>query len=268
MPIHTPPSHLLRSRIKVVVVGCGGTGSALTGALPYLHQALLAYGHPFGLHLTVYDGDVISEHNCVRQPFARSEVGLHKATVLVNRLNLFWGVEWQAVPHHLDERDSLREVDLVIGCVDTRAARSVINKIASEHSWASYWLDIGNNPQSGQVVLGQPLNLRNRRSGMRLRTVAELYPSIIDAALDDPQQPSCSAAESLDRQHPFVNQTLANHALALLAQLFRGGIDHHGLFVNLDSGRAMPMPIDPKAWRRVARHRQSALRVHSQTARV
>src|SRR6185437_15846886 len=36
-------SRLLRD---VVVVGCGGTGSALIGGLPFLHQALLAAGQP------------------------------------------------------------------------------------------------------------------------------------------------------------------------------------------------------------------------------
>jgi hypothetical protein len=33
--------------------------------------------------------------------------------------------------------------------------------------------------------------------------------------------PSCSAIEALDRQEPFINQTLASSALAMLARLFR-----------------------------------------------
>lgn len=46
--------------------------------------------------------------------------------------------------------------------------------------------------------------------------------------------PSCSAVEALERQEPFVNPTLANHALALLARLFRrGSIEYHGAFVNV-----------------------------------
>ena len=36
-------------------------------------------------------------------------------------------------------------------------------------------------------------------------------------------EPSCSAVEALERQEPFVNPILANHALALLARLFRYG---------------------------------------------
>src|ERR1035437_8158024 len=87
-----------RDRVKVLIVGAGGTGSAFLLNLPYLHQALLAWGHPTGLDVTVMDGDTVSETNCVRQPFAVSDIGHNKATILVNRLNLFWGLKWSAVP--------------------------------------------------------------------------------------------------------------------------------------------------------------------------
>ena len=75
METHTIHAELLRRRVRVLVVGCGGTGSAVVGGLPFLHQALIAWGHPEGLHVTVMDGDVISPTNCVRQPFSRCEVG-------------------------------------------------------------------------------------------------------------------------------------------------------------------------------------------------
>ena len=88
---HTIHPELLRSTVQVMVVGCGGNGSAVVAGLPYLHQALLAYGHPGGLHVRLVDGDTISTTNCVRQLFCRSEIGLHKSIVLANRLNLFWG---------------------------------------------------------------------------------------------------------------------------------------------------------------------------------
>ena len=68
---------MLRDRITIVVVGCGGTGAALISGLPYLHHALLAAGHPSGIKACVIDGDRITETNCVRQPFSLSEVGLY-----------------------------------------------------------------------------------------------------------------------------------------------------------------------------------------------
>jgi PRTRC genetic system ThiF family protein len=96
METHRLHGELLRREVRVLVVGCGGTGSSIIGGLPYLHQAMLAQGHPYGLRVTVMDGDTISPFNCVRQPFSRAEVGLNKAIVLVNRLNIFWGFDWKA----------------------------------------------------------------------------------------------------------------------------------------------------------------------------
>lgn len=253
MQSHYIHPELLKHRVRVLVVGCGGNGSAIAAGLPYLHQALLAYGHPEGIHVTLLDPDVISPTNCVRQPFSQSEIGLYKAVFLVNRLNLFWGLDWHGIPARLDAKHRLDGVDIVIGCVDTRAARAAIAKCAADWSEVDYWLDLGNNVDSGQFVLGEPLNRRNRRHRLRLRTVAELFPEVIESELDEDGLPSCSAAEALDRQEPFVNPTLANHALALLARLFRyGTISYHGAFMNLSSVAGVQvLPINPKYWQRL-----------------
>ena len=42
MEPHTIHAELLRRRVRVLVVGCGDTGSAVVGGLPYLHQAMIA----------------------------------------------------------------------------------------------------------------------------------------------------------------------------------------------------------------------------------
>jgi len=262
MEIHGIHPELLERQVRVLVVGCGGTGSAIVAGLPYLHQSLVAHGHPGGLHVTVVDGDTISPTNCVRQPFARSEVGLNKAIVLVNRLNLFWGLKWETVPVYLRpgtfisrsySGDDLR-AHIVVGCVDTRAARATIRDAVNKWSTVSYLLDLGNNSDSGQFILGEPLNERNRRSKLRLRAAVELYPEIGDPSLDNDGEPSCSAVEALERQSPFVNATLAQHALALLARLFRyGEISYHGGFINLATGATSVLRIDPQCWKRTRR---------------
>jgi PRTRC genetic system ThiF family protein len=193
---------------------------------------------------------------------SRSEIGLNKAIVLVNRLNLFWGLKWEAVPVHLQagmfisrsySGGDLR-AHMVLGCVDTRAARSVIRDAVGNQSTVSYWLDLGNNADSGQFILGEPLNERNRRSKLRLRTVGELFPEIVDLTLENDGEPSCSAAAALERQEPFINSTLAQHALALLARLFRyGALCYHGGFINLASGMSSVLRIDPQCWQRTRR---------------
>ena len=73
----------------------------------------------------------------------------------------------------------------------------------------------------------------------------------MDPSLDNDGEPSCSAVEALERHSPFVNSTLAQYALALLAQLFRyGKISHHGGFINLATGATSVLRIDPKYWKR------------------
>ncbi len=204
------------------------------------------------------DGDLVSETNCVRQPFAAADVGLNKAVVFINRVNLFWGLRWQAHPEHF-HMDSLRTNSagphLIIGCVDTRAARqAIVSAVTRANDSTVYWLDLGNNASSGQYVLGQPLNAANRRNAVRLRTVAELYPEIADAEAGEDPLPSCSAAEALERQEPFINQVLATSALAMLAKLFRYGVlTHHGAFYNAQTGRMAALPVDPRMWERMRR---------------
>jgi len=253
--MHTLHPEFLQRTVRVLVIGCGGSGSAIASGLPYLHQAMLVAGHPGGLLVTIMDGDIISPTNCVRQAFCATEIGLAKAVVMVSRLNLFWGLNWTAVAVALTSKTDISNFDIVIGCVDTRAARQLIqDKVQGWRSRVAYWLDLGNSADSGQFILGQPLNGRNRRSAVRLRTVPELFPEIVAPSLEGDGIPSCSALEALERQEPFVNQVLAYHALALLTQLFRyGRIQHHGAFVNVRENRVQPIWIDPSLWQRLRR---------------
>jgi len=257
---HFLPPDLLENRaLRILVIGAGGSGSAIVMGLPYLDQAMRVWGRRYGLAVALMDADAVSETNCVRQPFSLSDIGQNKATVLINRINLFWGTHWQAVPNHFHarsfERNYDRCPDLVIGCVDTRAGRkAIVDSFSRALNHTCYWLDLGNNAASGQYILGQPLNARNRRKAERLRTASELFPEITDESIGEDPLPSCSAVEALDRQEPFINQTLAASALAMLAQLFRyGRIAHHGAFFNAKTGQMRSVPVDPTLWRKMRR---------------
>jgi PRTRC genetic system ThiF family protein len=146
---HTLPKSLCRrgQPLRVLIVGAGGNGSAVLLGLPYLHQAMKVWGHTGGLHVMLVDGDQVSDTNCVRQPFASADVGLNKAVVLINRVNLFWGLRWQAHPEPF-HKDSLRtnsaSPHLIIGCVDTRAARqAILSAVTRANDSTLYWLDLG-----------------------------------------------------------------------------------------------------------------------------
>jgi PRTRC genetic system ThiF family protein len=222
--------------------------------MPYLHQALLASGHPYGVRVFLVDGDRITETNCVRQPFSRSEVGLYKAVVLINRLNMFWGLDWEAVPHFVRCGRDVPDSDFLISCVDTRAARAVISRVVSLKSRRfQYWFDGGNLADRGQFVLGQPLRKGRKDRAKRLPCVHELFPSIVHVPADRRDRlPACSAAEAISMQEAYINSTIANHMLALLARLFRHGrIAYHGGFVNLATGRVTPLAVDLPTWLRL-----------------
>ncbi len=132
--LHTPDPQLFERPINILVVGCGGNGSAIAAGLPYLHQVLLAFGDPGGLNVTLVDPDTVSETNCIRQPFCRTEIGLSKAVVLAHRTNMFWGLNWQGVQARIEQLKNSNQVDILIGCVDTRKAdaRSTAGRCAPE----------------------------------------------------------------------------------------------------------------------------------------
>lgn len=266
---HMPDTGSNRRGFRVLVIGAGGNGSAVLFGLPYLHHALIAWGFTNGLQVTVMDADTVSPTNCVRQPFGAADIGQNKATILINRINLFHQLSWHSDETFFSQGAQNNTgssydntVDFVISCVDTRAARremhEAFNNVMGPWRSVRYWLDIGNNASNGQFVLGQPLNCVNRRSKTRLRTVTELFPSIMDTSLGEGPLPSCSAAEALERQEPFVNNVLATSALSMITRLMRyGQIDHQGAFYNAESGRSAPISIDPELLEKHARRRRT-----------
>ncbi|MDN0082345.1 PRTRC system ThiF family protein [Crenobacter sp. SG2305] len=250
---HTIDYRLLSKTVKVILVGAGGTGSQVLTGLARLDRALRALEHP-GLDVVVFDDDTVSDANVGRQLFYPCDVGHSKAEVLVTRVNAAFGIGFKAFHARFDKNTApLRqhgESCIVIGAVDTRKSRQEILAFTQRH-YVDYWLDIGNRAGDGQIVLGQPLREGEKNWHMRLPLVTELFPSVLEEDQPEDDLPSCSLAEALERQSLFINQAMATHALQLLWQMFRTGvIDHSAIFVNLDTGRVNPLPIDREAWLR------------------
>jgi PRTRC genetic system ThiF family protein len=118
---------------------------------------------------------------------------------------MFWGLNWQGVQARIEQHENGTQVDILIGCVDTRKARRATNRWVLRCR-VLYWLDLCNNAVSGQFVLGQPKNSANRKKKDRLLTVAKLYPEIVSSEGKEDDHPSCSAAEALTRQEPLINR--------------------------------------------------------------
>jgi PRTRC genetic system ThiF family protein len=233
---------MITGKIKLSVVGCGGNGSQVLSGLPRLHIALTALGHP-GLEVEAYDPDVITEANVGRQLFSAADIGQFKSSVLINRLNLYYGLDWRAYAGCYGDTSNrhIAYDNIVIGCVDTIAARKTIASV----SRARYWLDLGNSDKKGQVILGELQD--SNKDPNRLPHFFDLNPELKRKNAKEDSAPSCSLAEALQRQDLFINQTVATFALQLLWQFIRqGGLDIHGYYINLETGRTTPIPITLK----------------------
>jgi PRTRC genetic system ThiF family protein len=231
--VHKVPNHWHARVVRVHLAGCGGNGCHFLMGLCQLQKALRGLGHP-GLEITAFDPDVVTEANLGRQLFCEGDVGQNKALALIHRLNLAFGLDWNAIP--LAYRPQREQADLLVSCVDSKQARSGIYGRIRNHSL--YWLDLGNGADYGQVIVGQV----GTQSRHRLPNIADLYPEMLEGYEND--APSCSLAEALTHQELFINRALSAFALHLVWSMFRHGeIRVNGCFVNLRTMAATPLPL-------------------------
>lgn len=243
--IHYTASYILNPvhPVSVHLIGCGGTGSFVLTSLARIDHALKAIGN-LGLHVTVYDPDVVSEANIARQLFSPCDLGVNKAVTLVSRLNTFFGLSWEARNERYSTLLEECVANITISCVDTVNSRlEITKKLHSARNGFDdregfYWMDFGNTKDSGQVVLGTLKDVRQPKSENYI-TVAHLdtITDMWDLSLVNEEEsgPSCSLAEAIKKQDLFINSTLAQLGADLLWKLFsRGKLDMHGLFLNLE----------------------------------
>lgn len=256
---HVIDTQLLNRRVQVHLVGVGGNGAQMAACLARLDIAMKELGHPLGLHVAAFDADRVSEANVGRQLYSRSDIGRLKAVVTINRLNQFYGLDWESVPcryeDYLDSSGRGTDADILISCVDTRSARRHIHqRLFREYDRCRYWLDLGNREAEAQTILGQPPGIYRRQqhsNAPRLPCVTELFPDLLDERLPDDNQPSCSVRMSLASQGLFINDVVVRFASHLLYELFsKGRIAQHGVVVNLDSKRCGPIDVDTATWQR------------------
>ena len=254
---HEIHESLLRERVRVHLVGVGGNGAQMANCLARLDVAVRALGHPHGLHVTAFDADRVSESNVGRQVYSPADVGQYKSLLTIQRLNHFFGLDWEAAARRYDAGANLPyevEPHIVISCVDSAPARRVMHEAFFEPSRRPrYWLDLGNTEATAQVILGEACGYDRGpvQEWERLPCVTELFPQLLEAATGQDDAPSCSVAISLAAQGLFVNDMAVRWAGQLLYQLFsQGRLRHHGVVMNLSAMRAGPIDVDPDVWRR------------------
>ena len=262
------PAHFLHQSliapnnpISVNLIGAGGTGSNMLMALAKMNFSLIALGAP-GLHVTLFDDDVVTEPTVGRQLFAECELGLPKAVALINRVNRFWGLNWKAVtekfqPETLDYLPNDGKASIYISCVDSVGARFGIAdalhtfvRIADyDRDKPRYWMDLGNSRFTGQAILSTIGDLRQPKSD-KYKTVAILpmvtdeFREMLNEADTGDDTPSCSTAEALLKQDLFINPAVANLGASLLWQLLHERvIQVRGFFHNIRDFKTTPIKI-------------------------
>lgn len=213
--LKTPPLWLTgHERITTLLIGCGGTGSAMAEHLVRLHQAMIHLEHK-GLAMTFADDDHVMLHNLGRQRFRPEDISKNKAFALAGRLNREHGTDIVSLTRRIEPDEAqLAAIQLFVTAVDDPKIRLALHdylrrkrRDVTGAPW--FWLDMGNGADFGQIVLGSPWS----------KTIAEL------ADLGDivPDGPSCSAEESLRRQELFINTHMAGLGAELLWRAFRYG---------------------------------------------
>ena len=240
-------------RITVNVIGAGGTGSHMLTNLAMINEALKRLDRQ-QLHVSVFDPDNVSETNIGRQAFSPADVGGNKAKILVNRINRFYGLAWEAYAEHYPDNDILQSysanhytANVTFLCVDNVSTRQksiqflkdiAYDSLFTNYAKPYYVIDIGNGRDFGQVILStiartdQPHSIRKVN---RIVTIAGI--NYDDETFDfDDDAPSCSTMEALTKQDLFVNKILADIAGNMFWQLmFRYSIDYSAVFVNLET---------------------------------
>lgn len=231
------PAHWAFNAIQVHLVGVGGTGCQVADQLAALHATLVALGHP-GLMVKLYDPDVVSSANIGRQRFTRADIGLNKAQVLAHRINVFHGLNWEAVPERFDT--CFGTDHLILGCTDSVAARE------SMFHACGWWLDCGNDARSGHVILGQtPSSFKHDSKSVRIPTWLDLFPG----TPEDDAGPSCSVEQAIRRQSWPVNLRAASIATELLYQWIReGSLSWHGALFTVTPPSIFPLEVKPETW--------------------
>ena len=255
-PIHYAPAYFIEPThpITIALIGCGGTGSLVAPRLARLDYVLKELGHP-GLYVTVYDGDVVEQNNVGRQNFNKNDIGDFKAANIVQKINISYGLDWEAVNEYWLE---IPKANFIISCVDNVETRTFINghKLLNKAGYHQdykknyYWLDCGNGKDFGQVVLSTIIDIMQPKKSMfncikNLPSVIDLYGDLSNHDTEEAQGiEGCSMAESLAKQDVFINDEIAIQAVKIVQQLVRSlRIEYHGTVVNQATNKVIGIPV-------------------------
>jgi PRTRC genetic system ThiF family protein len=248
-------------RPKLVVVGCGGTGSLVAEGL----CRLLINND---LTLMLVDFDRVESHNLLRQNFFAGEVGKFKSQALAERLSRQYDrkIGYSVMPYERDMFDEPMGAGMyhkamsliIIGCVDTaEARRSIADSMSS--NWNNWWLDAGNGHHSGQVLLGNTGHSDGLKESFDIAShaVTKLplpslqLPALLIPQVEKTRPRDCAEAIEDDEQSPTINQAMAMLVVDFVYRLLSGTLTNMGTYIDLDAGTLQTVPATPASVARI-----------------
>jgi PRTRC genetic system ThiF family protein len=233
-------------RLRLILVGCGGTGSWLAPSVARIARLQRDQGRQ--VEVIFYDNDHVEAKNIPRQNFCDAELGRNKAVTLAARFSAAWGVEIAAVPRKFTAPSLWMDhnaLTILIGCVDNAAARKAI-AVRLSHNDSVWWLDCGNDESSGQVIVGS-MTVWPKLAGAftpsckickRLPAPSLVAPDLLDPRPEElvEAKRSCAEIQMANVQSLAVNQMVASVATDYLLRLVGGGLKRFSTHFDLGSG--------------------------------
>lgn len=257
------------TRLRIIQVGAGGTGSFAALTIARLMYELKELGKP--AELLIVDPDVVEAGNIPRSNFCAAEKGSFKAQTIAKRIALSWGLEcgyanetFDAEVHLKQSSGDYRALTVIVGCVDNHLARREIHRGLEKHQGYRsdeaaniWWVDGGNGKFSGQVLIGsntkrqKPEKLFVGSSICRsLPAPSLVHPDLLDAEnkvrSSDPERLSCPDGIRLGEQSLNINQRVAVEIGEMLTSMFlTRNLRRFATYFDLETGTSRSLYCTP-----------------------
>jgi len=255
--------------INIYVIGVGGTGSHLVGALSSVMANSNSIAGGRIKTLTLIDGDLVSPHNVGRQLFSRKEINRYKAEALALRYVQNYGLPIRYINRMFSGFGSGSDLigigtfnnpTFVISCVDKATCRKQIFEQLTSFNFGPrqsiYWMDFGNGHREGQIGIGNTADPKLIKEGYNKPVVEfipylpclDLFSRTIDPESDkDEVAPGgCITQVMAQLQSENINRIMAAIGIEMICQFLEGRLSNHYVYINIKPTefKMMAQPIN------------------------
>jgi len=223
---------------KIKVIGAGGIGGHLLEPL----SRYLSYGED-NIEITVFDGDQFEERNRERQRFSACE---NKAAHTVGILKeQFPKIHFRAKGEYLTPDNiitSIREGDVVFGCVDNHATRKLISDRCQELDDVTL-ISGGNDYTDGNVIVyirkdGKDVTKPPTALHQKIAVPQDKNPG----TLTDVERRGCEVEARTSPQLLFTNLAIASSMCNCYYAYENDKVNFEQVYVDILTQRMRPSP--------------------------